>query len=144
MKLINTYLFIFIIYENVVAMSSVYILKVFNSLRAASRWQRHRSCTGPSPLLCTHVSRACKKQLFFEENWMNFQAISILTLNLPLFLRYNSLKLGLLFFLNLSFSKYSGAEWRYFTANWNKKFSLLGALIYEHSIWSYIKFLTSF
>ena len=50
-------------------------------------------CRGGSPLLCTHVGRAIKKQGCFEEIWMNFQKILVF----------------LVFIGN--FSKYSRAEW---------------------------------
>ena len=35
---------------------------------------------GRSPLPCTLMGRACKKQHCFEENWINFQKISVFTL----------------------------------------------------------------
>ena len=68
-------------------------------------------CSGRSLLPCTHMGRACKKQRWFEENWMSFLKMLVLNLNSPHLLRYNRLKLLLLFFLNASFLKYSGTEW---------------------------------
>ena len=38
-------------------------------------------CRGRSPLRCTHVGRAYKKQPCFEGNWMNFLKMLVLTLN---------------------------------------------------------------
>ena len=66
-------------------------------------------CRGRSPLRCTHAGRACKKQPCFEDNWMNFLKMLVLTLNSHYLWRYNCLKLR--FFLNVSFLKYSRAEW---------------------------------
>ena len=91
---------------------------VFFLLLILTLWARRATgsdtggCRRRIPLPCTHMSRTCKKQPIFEENWMSFLKMLVLTLNSPQLLRYSRLKLlFLLFFLNANFSKYSRAEW---------------------------------
>lgn len=61
------------------------------------------SCRGQSPLQSTHVGKARKKQSYLKE--FEWKIISVLTLNLPYFLRYNRLKLYFLFIFYWQFFK---------------------------------------
>ena len=54
---------------------------IFNNFSAASRWQRIWRLYGWSSLLCIHVCKVRRKYCHFEENWMNFLKILVLTLN---------------------------------------------------------------
>ena len=70
----------------------------FNFLTPRAAGSGTGGCRGQSPLPCTPMGKACKKPFFFEENWMKFLKMLVLTLNSLKLLRQKRLKLRFLFF----------------------------------------------
>ena len=85
-------------------------IAIIAALNSASRWKQHRGLQGgQSPLPCTHVSGACKKQPCFKENWMDFPKMLAFNSEFALAFVIQPFKVKFVF-LNANFSKYSWAE----------------------------------
>ena len=72
-----------------ILLAATFIFALFLTLSAQrAAGSGIKGCRGRSLLPCTHVRRVCKKQLCFEENWMNFLKMLVLNLNSLYLLRY--------------------------------------------------------
>ena len=109
-KKIMSFLLLISLFTNWTAFWEPLGIAIIAALNSASRWKQHRGLQGgQSPLPCTHVSGACKKQPCFKENWMDFPKMLAFNSEFALAFVIQPFKVKFVF-LNANFSKYSWAE----------------------------------